>query len=150
MEYSTHKAIVGEVQKETRVSPNIAPYLESWLRKSVSTAVTDVEKQTGLIGHLYQGLFQFFSSLWIEVRDLLPKLSAKRYQDELERLFLWGDGLAVEQGDLDTALEGCSDLKKCVMSLLCRIGRDVAQGMSCTGQLLHNCNLLLLYDIWPA
>jgi hypothetical protein len=54
----------------------------------------------------------------------------QRSRNEFERLFLWGQGLSVVDGDLDEKLASSKELQFGVLSLLLRLGTMTLQGLS--------------------
>lgn len=54
----------------------------------------------------------------------------RRCRNEVERFFLWGQGLSIFDGDLDEVLARSKELHFRVLSLLLRLGTAVLQGLS--------------------
>ncbi|KPM36582.1 Serine/threonine-protein kinase hal4 [Neonectria ditissima] len=72
---------------------------------------------------------------------------AKKCQNEQERFFLWGQGLAVDSGKLDELLDTSTELRLRVLSLLFTLGNVVHRAMlrqqgSSPGKLGKECSML--------
>lgn len=95
--------------------------VESWLPDPSST------KSVGLVGQLFTTISAVLSAL---PEQLFAKESGsviQSYQNEGERLFLWGQGLSAESGSLDERLDTSTELRSRVLSLLFSLGHAVYQ-----------------------
>ena len=105
--------------------------LDQWLAKARLEDEPSVE--LGLVGSLFQCILTSLKSL-----DASAPGEAGSWWDQVERFFLWGDGFAVEDGELDSILDKSYDLKVNVLHLLGNIGRIVTQGLSLLHSLVRN------------
>lgn len=81
---------------------------------------------------LFEVIFQGFSSFCKEISTLNPsatKQQESRCRDELERLFLWADGVSIQNGNLDKALSRSSALRSSVISILFELGNAVCNDL---------------------
>lgn len=98
--------------------------VESWLPEPTSS------KNPGFVAKLFATIKAAFASL----AALLSRTSVdgghQRCQNELERFFLWGQGLSVVDGQLDEILAHSEELHFRVLSLLLRLGTVILDSLS--------------------
>lgn len=103
--------------------------LERWLEANNAAPQRSSTNRLGLAGSLFEASFQLLSSL-VEEGQRAGSISsqiAHSCQNELERLFLWGDGFGAGEGELDNILENSTELRVNVLSLLSEIGKVATQ-----------------------
>lgn len=97
--------------------------VERWLPDPVSS------KSGGFIAKLFLTIHRSMSCL--PKGPLYTKSGTTRNsRNELERFFLWGQGLSVLDGDLDDSLAHAKELHDEVLTLLLRLGTSVLQCLS--------------------
>src|ERR1700742_3782774 len=95
--------------------------LQQWLQRSGSGGVHRTSfGRHGLAGNLFEITFRLLRSL-LEFDG--PSAEKQKYQNEIERLFLWGDGFGAGAGSLDEILDKSTELKISVLSLLSELGK---------------------------
>lgn len=100
--------------------------VESWVPEPAPS-----KGGSGLVARLFTTICRAVSSL----TERVSRTEAEVYQrcrNEFERLFLWGQGLAVPDGDLDEKLAFSKELHFQVLSLLWRLGTVTLQCLSRT------------------
>jgi len=98
--------------------------VESWVPEPAPS-----KGGSGLVAKLFVTICQAISSL----TKMVSRAEAGVYQrcrNEFERLFLWGQGLSVADGDLDEKLASSKELHFGVLSLLLRLGTVTLQCLS--------------------
>lgn len=82
----------------------------------------------GTSRELFEAIFRAFSSLCKELNSLnitAIKQQQTKCQNELQRLFLWADGVSVQDGYLDEALLRSPDLRSSVLFIILELGNVV-------------------------
>jgi hypothetical protein len=103
--------------------------LELWLEESSAVHQKISLEREGLVKKLFEASFNLLASLLEAARqsDNVTLTDERQCRNELERLFLWGDGFGVADGSLDENLDKSMDLKMSVISLLSELGRIVTE-----------------------
>ena len=88
-----------------------------------------------LVKKLFEASFKLLTSLLEAARqsDNVTSRDERQCQNELERLFLWGDGFGAANGSLDDSLDKSTDLKMNIILLLSKLGRTVTESMFSQG-----------------
>jgi hypothetical protein len=109
--------------------------LELWLEESSAVDQKISLERQGLVKKLFEASFKLLASLLEAARqsDNVTSRDERQCQNELERLFLWGDGFGAADGSLDDSLEKSTDLKMNVILLLSELGRIVTESMFSRG-----------------
>ena len=100
--------------------------LERWLGDTKNTSQKLHNRHLGVAGSLHQTSLRLLISLGRKVRERkdVPSSLLHGYLNEIERFFLWGDGIsaAEEERGLDSVLDRSSEIRTNVLSLLYEIG----------------------------
>jgi hypothetical protein len=85
----------------------------------------------GLVERLFEAFFKLLTSLVEAARPLdnVTLEDKQKFQNELERLFLWGEGFGAGDESLDDSLDKSTELKINILSLLSQLGKIVTQSM---------------------
>lgn len=86
--------------------------LERWLEESSAVnQKTSLERQ-GLVGRLFEASFKLLASLLEAARQLdnVTQADKRQGQNELERLFLWGDGFGAGEAPLWRSHTSCANI----------------------------------------
>jgi hypothetical protein len=112
-------------------TPSTRGDLERWLETNNATPQKASSNRLGLAGSLFEALSQLLSSLGEEAQraSAISTKDACSYRNELERLFLWGDGFGAGDGELDNILDRSTELRVNVLSLLSELGKVATQSM---------------------
>lgn len=94
--------------------------VEKWLPEA------GFSKSAGFVARLFSAIHRAMGSLIAVPQSPKNELQQKA-QNELERFFLWGQGLSVMDGDLDEVLAHSRELREQVLTLLFRLGTAVLQ-----------------------
>jgi hypothetical protein len=102
--------------------------LELWLEESSNVDQKISLERQGLVRRLFVASFNSLRAVLDTGRDFgsLTSVHEKQCRNELERLFLWGDGFGAADGSLDNTLDKSTDLKMNVVSLLSELGRIIS------------------------
>lgn len=109
--------------------------LELWLEESSAVDQKISLERQRLVKELFEASFKLLASLLKAARqsDNVTSRDERQCQNELERLFLWGDGFGAADGSLDDSLDKSTDLKMNVILLLSELGRIVTESMFSRG-----------------
>lgn len=106
-----------------------------------------MSSEIGLFGDLFEAIFRVFSSFCKQlpmINSSATKQQQARCQNELERLFLWGDGFSILDGYLDEILSQSPALHSSVLLMLLNLGNAVCKDLF---QLMdHNENFTINLD----
>jgi hypothetical protein len=105
--------------------------LQLWLEQSSDGSQPISLWRHGLAGNLFEATCRLLSSLQeaAEVSDKVTLEAKQQCQNEIERLFLWGDGFGAGDGSLDDVLDKSTELKTSVLSLLSELGEVTTRSM---------------------
>jgi hypothetical protein len=103
--------------------------LQQWLERSSDGNQKTSLGRHGLAGRLFEVTFRLLTSLDEVTRTLdnVTPRDKQQYRNEMERLFLWGDGFGAGDGGLDNTLDKSTELKISVLSLLSELGKLAIQ-----------------------
>jgi hypothetical protein len=89
------------------------------------TEPDDFSSSIGIVGLFYNAIFGLFSRLLQDMQNSASPSQPiiRRYKDELRRLYLWGDGFSVEEGQLDEVLVRTVEVAHNVLSILLQLSR---------------------------
>lgn len=98
--------------------------LQQWLERSSDSNQRASLGRSGLAGNLFEATFRLLTFLLEAVRpsDKVTLKDKQKCRNEIERLFLWGDGFGAGDGSLDDTLDKSTELKISVLSLLSELG----------------------------
>ncbi|RDW57643.1 hypothetical protein BP6252_13725 [Coleophoma cylindrospora] len=107
------------------------PELERWLEESGAVSQNTSIVRQGLVGRLFEASYELLTSLLHSAKKQhsIAAGDMRQCQNELERLFLWGDGFGASDGSLDDILHKSTELKINVLSLLSEIAKIVSQNI---------------------
>lgn len=110
-------------------------YIENWVPKPAPSRGGSC---------LIANLFTTTNKAMVSFASALGEARHESYQqchNEIERLFLWGHGLSVSNGDLDEMLARSKELQLRTLSLFVRLGTAVLEGLS-----RHSDSSKLIYE----
>ena len=98
--------------------------VEQWVPKPSPS-----RSEGGFVAKLFPCIHEALASL-TRSQFTIDRDIGKKFQNEVERFFLWGQGLDAIEGGLDEVLSRSKELRVRVLALLLRLGTAVLQGLS--------------------